>query len=231
MEGNFLRLQSTASLLTFFVTRNRLQLYGSGNLSRVVTLDVPQTIEKDLEIVDYPGFISMLDLWCTNLKLGASDAVIIFSEDVYFVKEALENDSEDKAMNEANTFIQSVPFEHSAVKRFSIGSAKQLVAANERYMTVLIDGLRTHDITVLGVVPVFVLEGQGAKRVLDPDMAKYVSSHLDTLKPMSIVPPERPRETPSKEVEVFAKKNQRFVVFLGVFVVLIIVLAILLLLR
>lgn len=197
----------------------------------MVTLDVPQSIEKDLEIVDYPGFISMLDLWCTNVKLGASDAVIVLSEDVYFVKEALESDDEDKAMLETNTFAQSVPFEHSAVKRFSIGSAKQLVAANERYMTVLIDRLRTHDITVLGVVPVFVLEGHSAKRLLDADMARYVSLHVDRLKSMSFVTPEQPRDNPSKEVEVFAKKNQRFVVFLGVFVVLIIVLAILLLLR
>lgn len=226
-----MRLQSTASLLTFFVTRNRLQLYGSGNLSRVVTLDVPETIEKDLEIVDYPGFGSTVDSWCTNLKLGASDAVIVLSEDVCFIKETRGSDDEDQATREANAFAQSVPFEHAVVKRFTTSSAHVMIAVNERYVTVLTDRLRTHDITVFCVLPAFVLEDHRTKRFLDPDMAKYISSHLNTLKPMSIVPPEHLRETPSKEVEVFAKKNQRFVVFLGVFVVLIIVLAILLLLR
>ena len=197
----------------------------------MVTLDIPQTNEKDLEIVDYPRFAAMLDAWCASLKLGASDAVLVFSEDVCFVKEAIETDDEDKVTHEANIFAQSVPFEHSAVKRFSIGSMKQLVAANERYMTVLIERLRIHDITVLGVVPVFVLEGHSAKRVLDADMARYVSMHVDTLKSMSFVTPEQPRDNPSKEVEVFAKKNQLFVILLGVFVVLIIALVLLLLLQ
>lgn len=226
-----MRLQSTASLLTFFISRNRLQFSGGGNLSRVVTLDMPQTIEKDLEIVDYPGFGSTVDSWCTNLKLGASDAVIVLSEDVCFIKETGRSDDKDQATHEANAFAQSVPFEHTVVKRFTTSTASVMIAVNERYVTVLTDRLRTHDITVLCVLPSFVLEDHRTKRLLDSDMAKYVSSHLNTLKAMSMVLPEHSRETPGKEVEVFAKKNQRFVVFLGVFVVLIIVLAILLLLR
>lgn len=197
----------------------------------MVTLDIPETIEKDLEIVDYPGFGSIVDSWCTNLKLGANDAVIVLSEDVCFIKETGENIDKDQATREADAFAQSIPFEHAVVKRFTDSGAHVMIAINERYVNVFIDRLRTHDITVLCVLPAFVLEDHRTKRVLDADMAKYISSHLNTLKTMSIMPSERPRETPSKEVEVFAQKNQRFVIFLGIFVVLIIILAILLLLR
>lgn len=231
MEGSLLTLHNSSSTLVLLIDRNRLAVYGGGNLSQVVSLDIPLTVVKDIDVVDRPAFDALIQSWLTQNKVPTADVVVVLSEATYFARDETQ-EGKDEAEKEAAAFTDSMPFEKVAMKRYPLERGYRIVCVNDAFLDTIIAALRVHDLAVVAVVPSFLLGPHGDKHVLDTEMGKYIVGHVDKLKSQSVVGPvEHGSSTTGKDVAVFAKKNQRFVVFLGVFVVLIIVLAILLLLR
>lgn len=231
MEGSLLTLHNNSSTLVLLIDTNRLQIYGGGNLSQVVSLDIPLTVVKDIDVVDRPAFDALIQSWLTQNKVPTADVVVVLSEAMYFARDVTQ-EGKDEAEKEAVAFTDSVPFEKVVTKRYPLERGYRIVCVNDALLDTVIAALRAHDLSVVAVVPSFLLGPHSGKHVLDTEMGKYIVGHADNLRTQSVVGPvEHGTSTTGKEVAVFARKNQRLVMMIGVFLVLIAILVILLILQ
>jgi hypothetical protein len=73
------------SIILLFVDRNRFQICG-GNLTGVITLDVPEAIMRDLDVAGKDGLYTLIKQWMKQYNVIGTQLVLIFSESSYFEK-------------------------------------------------------------------------------------------------------------------------------------------------
>ncbi len=216
---------SPSPLIVVFVDRNRLQFYG-GHFTTVPALDIPQTILKDLEIVNRDSLYTLVNQWLKqNAVGGGAQVMFILSAQTYFEK-TITATGESEQETEILAFYDSVPFDELTTKIIPVNNKKTAIATNKD----LVEGLR-HAFTLQGLrvvaaVPAAILGALGAKRWLDAETGSYVVKHADTIRGQSML--EKEEEAPLLGGPVPAsgagKNNQRLLVLVGVFGVLLLAL-------
>lgn len=208
------------TILVLFVDRNVFQFYGA-NLPGVVSLEIPITLLRDLEVVNVNEFYTFIKQFIKAKLLVDVQLVIIFSERSYFQKTIATSD----AMQLETTVIQffdSVPFESTLTRVYDGNAGKWAIATNKSMYEAIRQAFFLQGIITRAALPIFTLADHGTKNSLDPSMGEYVIRNIDALLRLSMTDPvDVTKELPKEQ-----KKKTNLPLLLGVFGVLIVILII-----
>lgn len=219
------------SIIVIYVDRGRLYMYG-GSLVTVAVVDIPNTIVRDLEVINKDAFYTFIRQWVKQIKAQSGQIVIVLSESTYFEKII---DSSESAFieTEASKFFDTVPFETIWTKVFPQDKMRRAVAVSKAYIDAIGQAFILQGFEVRLVIPDFALGTLSAKRMLDAQVGEYVIHSLDALTKYSftqgpgsaiseVVPPTRGATTP-------AAPNKNLPILLGAFGILLLILTVLVL--
>lgn len=114
-----------------YLDKNRFDLYNEEQ-NKIFNFDL-SNFTQNLEIINKQDLETQIKAFITNFKLSPGGIIIILSENILFVK-GLPPDTEiNQDDGQDQKFINSVPFEHVAVKTYPIEGGQLLVAANRDF--------------------------------------------------------------------------------------------------
>jgi len=88
-----------------------------------LTLDVPEAVVRDIDIVDKSGFDSLVDTFIKTKKLNSAPVWLILADGICFSKDVAETDPA-KIESEIKDFLDAVPFDKVISKRYRAGNGK-----------------------------------------------------------------------------------------------------------
>ncbi len=211
-----------------FLDRNGFYFYTAG-MDNVATCVFPETILKDLEVVDPLGMENQIKVFVTQWGIPSVDIVIILSSNVIFEKQITSGSGE---LEEINKFLDSIPFERFEKLVTVEGGNKKIFAVNKN-LTFSIEAsfikLKSSVSIILPYYPLanllqtIPIDVTTAVSILKKanDLKSYNMKHIEEVKIQKAAPDNstgRPQATPSKP------NRTRVYILGGVFAVLIIVL-------
>lgn len=218
-----------SSTIVVFVDRNRLQFYGSG-LPAVLTLDIPPTVCKDLEIINRDALYTLVNQWLKQNNLGGARLLLVLSPMTYFDK-VMTKTGESEQETEILMFYDSVPFEDLATRVLTIANRKIAFAVNRDYMDAVRHAFTLQGFQITAVIPAVVLGSLATKRWLDAEMGLYILRHMDTLRMQTLVDREDEINPGPPPIAPTAQNNPRIMTLVGVLGVLFLVLIVMIFTR
>ncbi|HUD19365.1 MAG TPA: hypothetical protein VMR81_02910 [Patescibacteria group bacterium] len=217
--------------IILFIDRNRFYLC-SGVVSNIALLDVPESILHDLEIIQKDGFYTLIKQWVKEYALIGSQLIIILSTRTYFEKLLLTAEH-DQIESDILRFFDTVPYESIWTKVYPVDKGKRAVVLNKSLYEALYQGFALQGVTEKAILPEFVLGPLAGKQTLTSEAAEYVFKNIDLLAKQSLLDIQESitASQPPRDETAVPKKKSNLQALLGVFGVLILILAILLLTR
>jgi len=220
------------TIIILFVDRNRFQLYG-GNLTGIVTLDIPETLMSDLDVVGRDGFYTFIKQLVKQYNIMGSQLVLVLSEATYFEKMF---SMTERAQIETDVlkFFDMVPFETIWTKVYATEKGKRAVAINKTLYEAIHQGFSLQGLPTKAVIPAFALGSYSSKRIMDHELGEYVMKNLDSLIKQSLLDSQElslvvPQE--KKEERVVSKKSSNLPLLVGVLAVIFIILVIVIIMQ
>ena len=210
-----------------FIHRNRFQLYG-GNLTGIVTLEVPDGVLRDMEVIQKDSLYTLIKQWVKQYALLGSELVIVFSTATYFEK-LFPAGEHEQTEHDILKFFETVPYEFIWTKVYSMDKGKRAVACNKTFYETIHQGFSLQGVPTKAVIPSFALGTLSGKTALDAELIQYILKNLDNLTRQSLLDVQELGFTPvaeSKELVASAKKKTNLPLLLGVFGLLIVVLVV-----
>jgi len=208
-----------------FIHRNRFQLYG-GNLTGIVTLEVPDSVLRDMEVIQKDGLYTLIKQWVKQYALSGSELVIVFSSATYFEK-LFPAGEREQTEHDILKFFETVPYESIWTKVYSADKGKRAVACNKTFYETIHQGFSLQGVPTKAVIPSFALGALSGKIALDAELIQFILKNLDNLTKQSLLDTQELGFTPASESKgptVPAKKRSNLPLLVGVFGLLIVVL-------
>lgn len=203
-----------------FFTEKGIQFASSP--STVVSLNLPATVYRDLEIQDKNAFKAALDDFIAKNKITPSEVVLILSETTYFEQE-IKTTNRVTAESEAQKFLEIIPFNLVDLKVFPFAGGFKAVAINRDIHQFLSECLKLDGFQLGGVYPISAFPQMSSKSGLNPELIKYIlktTSSVKSLNFLSIAPASGPQTKLSTDVQ----ERKTEIALISVFAVLLIIL-------
>lgn len=191
--------------------------FASGN-GKMLSLDLPPTVFRDLEIISRDALNQLMQGLIQTQKLAPSALVLIFSEATYFEKDLAEAAQPDSP--EVTEFAESVPFDRVLARAYPLASGSKVIAMNRDLYDAVRDAFIASGFKVHSVVPAYVLRLLGISK-LDETSARQLLKRADELKPYTIVSLHQAALSLQEKEEELAKKHTPLI--LGFFLVFLVV--------
>lgn len=218
-----------SSLTIVFVGRNQLQFFGMhGNT--IVSLDVPETLVRDMAVVDRPGLEKHIEAALTRENGPIGPLVLILAESVYFSTVIAETD-EIKVEAATQQFFDSVPFTSVMKKTYPQERGIAAVAINKELIEVLTGVFTRLGYSIAGIIPSFVLGASGGKQALDEELAIAVGKNLSIIAKFRLDEGKEFSAGADKALSLGMQKSRHLLVLVAVFALLLIVLLVVVTLR
>jgi hypothetical protein len=219
------------SILIAFLNRNTLQLFG-GNLTGIVTIEIPETILRDGEVVSADGAYTVIKQTVKQYMLAGTQLFLILSELTYSEK-LFSPVQTTQLENEILGFFSVVPYESLLTRVYETEKGKRAVAVNRALYEAIRQGFSLQGIPIKAIIPACVLGPNGSKHVLDSSMVNEVLKNIDGFTRQSLldVQEQTANIVRHEEAAPAAKKKSQLPLLLGVFGVLIVVLVIVVLMQ
>lgn len=217
--------------ILIFLTRGGISFFEpKANLS--VTLTIPETMVKDLEVVDASGLSAWIAGFLDKEKLGPALALIVLAEAISFTKD-VEPGEESRSGVLVQDFTDSVPLESPEVRVFKTQGFDKLVAVNSRYYQVLVETLTAKGFSVAGVVPGSIIPEVAAATTLSLDITKKILEGFDKYRFQNFIDISEVNSQvqTAPVITTNAPKGSRIYVLVGIFILGAIILVLLLTLR
>lgn len=216
--------------ILIFLSRNRV-LFFEPKSGFTKELDIPNTIMKDLEIVDANGFANLIGSFVDNEKLNSGKVVIVVSESISFIKEIAFSDGNKKGII-VQDFTDTIPLEFPEVKVFRTSKLYKVVGVNPKYYQVLTEVMVSKGFPVVGIIPGGVIPEVGPADGLTIETAQKILENYDNVKSQNFMDAGAEVEVASQPIITTGKpKGNTIYVLIGVFVIAAIALVALILLR
>lgn len=161
-----------------FLDKNQLFVYdGNG----VLKLDIPETIIRDVDIIDKSGFDSLVDTFIKTKKLNPTQVWLILADGVCFSKDVTQTDSV-KIEGEIKDFLESVPFDQVLSKRYRAQQGVRVIATNLEYVEAITEIFEREEFVMEGIIPGAVFPGFNVKKVLDANFARYILENKNLMR-------------------------------------------------
>lgn len=163
-----------------YLERTGITIY-SPTLSDVAKFAFPETLVRDLEIIDLKTLNAELAGFLTQLALPVGDATIIVAQSCYFVQEIISKAAAAKAEAESPTpetstgsldvdptksptnraleeaqrqdFIKAIPFADVFSSIITINKHRYIIALNREFYDPIVKILEAHHLTVIRIIP------------------------------------------------------------------------------
>ena len=209
-----------------YVDRTCLYYYG-GNIHAPLTLQPPQTVYSDMEIIDADQLKNLIFDFVKTNKIQQCPMALFFSAQTCFLKDLLKTMAPEEFETQKNEFIGYVPFN----KVLSIVSAQKkdantIIAINRELAYTLRDIFSKLAFEVEMIVPSFALFGD-QQPVFDVNTAQNIVKHYSSLGKVSFPLVEQEPIIKSEDQDEFKEQKQskmRLYLMLGGFIVLILIL-------
>lgn len=153
-----------------FLDRNRISVYDANN---VLKLDIPETVVRDVDILDKTGFDGLVDSFIKSKKLDPGRLWIILSDDICFSQDISDSDPA-KLENDIRDFLETIPFDQIISKRFKAQTGVRVIATNLELVEAIIEIFDRNGFSTEVVTPTAIFPGYSTKKELDPGLARFV---------------------------------------------------------
>jgi hypothetical protein len=236
--------------IILFIDRFGFGIYQDSIIS-IPKFNFTQDLVSNLDVVDKDKLTELISTFIQVNKIAPSSLAAILSDDIIYIKDLasptqkpapgqtiakpdLIDDKEHE--DDVKNFLEDVPFEDVLAKVIKTGTINRIVAVNKDLVMGTIDVFINKGSTLEAVVPAFMY-GQNVNFTsgLTSENAKSILGNLETLKSGNLLTdPEKAAMSLGLENQLgtspvtFAKKprNIRQYILVGVFVLLLIVLAV-----
>lgn len=192
----------------FLIDRQRIQIGFDG---KIFSLDFPETIIKDLEVIDKKLLISQIKDFVLKNKISLDGTFVMLTSDVCFL-----GDPNDK------NYVSSLPFEDPV----GIIIGNQYVATNRSFYGSFVDAVVACGGTVRVVAPIFAAKEMVGKDDLDVAIVKFVISNGAFYLKNSFTQTSMPQISNEVKEVPKTKTNRRQYILIGIFIVLLVILVI-----
>lgn len=216
------------SILLVFIDRLGIQLYG-GNLQSIISVQIPDSIIHDLEIVSRDSLYSLIKQWVKQYSIVGSQIVFIFSESMY-VDKIFVISQQSQIETDILKYFELVPYESIWSKVFPAKNGKRAVAFNKALYEGIHQGFLLQGLPTKCVIPAFALGEFETQHTLDLKMASYVLENLVELSKLSLIDGQDSSivysSPPSAGATETDKKKSSLPMLLSIFGVLLLVLGV-----
>ncbi|KKU95751.1 MAG: hypothetical protein UY27_C0009G0014 [Candidatus Gottesmanbacteria bacterium GW2011_GWA1_48_13] len=212
--------------IVVYLDKMRVQWYQHRDAA-VVSTDVPEALVHDGDVVDRLGFQTGIRSAIGQHKFTPGPVAIVVSQELCYWQEVTGDEKEKEAQTQQ--FLETVPYDATLSRRYVVNAKDVVVALPKELTDALRQTLGQEGFAALLVVPSLLLGQESAKRWLDAGMGKYVVTHADSLVAQNILGGEEESYAAiSASHPLVPKYQQRLVLLVGIFAILVIVLAFLL---
>ena len=212
--------------IVVYLDKMRVQWYQHRDAA-VVSTDVPEALVRDGDVVDRLGFQTGIRSAIGQHKFTPGPVAIVVSQELCYWQEVTGDEKEKEAQTQQ--FLETVPYDATLSRRYVVNAKDVVVALPKELTDALRQTLGQEGFAALLVVPSLLLGQESAKRWLDAGMGKYVVTHADSLVAQNILGGEEESYAAiSASHPLVPKYQQRLVLLVGIFAILVIVLAFLL---
>lgn len=213
-----------------YIDRTNLYYYG-GNVHTPVAFPFPKTAVNDMEIISETELTTQIEEWIKAHKIEPTQTILLLSNSVYFQKEIPPDTPMDKQTEMKKQFIDNVPFNDTHLQEIQVAKSTLLVAINTEFVYAIRDIFHSFGFNIEAIAPVAEIYG------LQPISSFSVTVAQDALKKITksngfpLHPVEENPSSQSEDPLPQPQSNHRLFIMLGVFIILIGILAIVYLTR
>ena len=209
-------------MIVVYIDRNALTLY-RGDREAVGLLRIPETIVRDLEVLDKDTLYGLISGWIQGINISASDLVCILGQSVYYAKE-LSGADKQATEDEALAFFESIPFDSIHSRIYSAEKGKRAIAVNAALCDAIQKAFTLQGFHVRAIVPVGVMGNMSTKQGLDGELGSWTVKNMELVAHQSIVAGQ-PQGEAALEGGTAHKKSQLPLLlgFLGILVLFLII--------
>ena len=204
-----------------FLDKNRIFVYDGNGILR---LDIPETVIRDVDIIDKSGFDSLVDTFIKTRKLDSAQVWLVLADGICFSKDVIETDPL-KIEGEIKDFLEAVPFDKVISKRYRAGGGIRVIATNLEYVEAVIEIFEKEGFVTEGIVPGAMFPGFNTKKVPDADFARYILENKNLMR-MGNMLTKVTLPSNTHETTETPKKSKLLLYLISGFVILLIILVV-----
>lgn len=217
--------------ILIFLTRGEMLFFEPQN-GFAKSLSIPETVVKDLEVIDPGGLSTLIASFLDREKVSPSLALIVLAEAISFSKD-IQAGEESRNGVLVQDFTDSVPLESPEVKVFQAQGASRLIAVNLKHYQVLMEILTAKGFSVAGVIPGSIIPEVGAAATISLGVAGRILESFDKYRFQNFINAAEinSQVQPPAVITTAAPKGSRIYILVGVFLLGAVILLALLFLR
>lgn len=212
-----------------FLAKDRLDFFNHSS-SLLIQLALPPSAVRFQEVVNAVILGDQIASFVTQNNIPVSQLFIILSDEyIYFKNFPVEESGQQDKTQEIAQFTQSVPFESVGKKIIKSQAGTLLIAANQDIYLAIKNSFEKIGFSVIGVIPGFAITSN--IQALDESIYNLTISKINGLKEYNFISDDssnvsegKTNHEPVKETKNPATK--RLYVFIGAFILLIVILLI-----
>lgn len=234
--------------IILFIDRNGFSVY-QDILANITKFNFTPDLVVNLDVVNKEQFASLISTFIQVNKIVGSSLAVILSDNVIYIRDLVnpqkpipeqslktDSDGDKEHKDEVQNFLENVPFEEVLAKVIKTGNVDRIVAVNKDLAMTIINAFVDKGSSIEAITPSFIF-GQNANFTagLTLDNVKIILEDVETLKSGNLLTNQE-RIVPSQNLESGLKnlptsevkkpKNLRQYILIGVFAVLLIILAV-----
>lgn len=218
-----------------FLDRNRFDFYVDG-AQNVLSFPFLETIINAMDVINPQELENQIKAFVQQSGINPANIMIILSPNVVFEKDIQAADIQS-VEHEIEKFKDSIPFENIYTQSFPLQQNVRIVAVSRDLCDAVKNSFEKLGFSIGAIVSYFALGPQISNmQALDAEVAKQIVKNLDTLKhySFSIEKTITNAESPAvskKSPQTSNKIPLRLYLMIGVFILLLVILAVLFLTR
>ncbi len=177
--------QQAGKPVLFFLETTQLSVYAPHILNGV-SFPFPDGIIRNMEIIDSQKLFEFIQYVIDSQKLHDANVLVVYGQSLYFEKRVPVS-TEEKIEEERKRFCHDTPFDRVASKDYKVSGEVSLVSINSDFYDSLKQACTRAEITVIGVIPQFLLAASLPKSGMTPQAVKNILAKLDSFKEQAIV--------------------------------------------
>lgn len=233
--------------LIIFIDRFGFAVY-QDLLTNIPKFSFTPDLVSNLDVVNKAQFLNLIITFIQINKMVPSSILIILSDNIIYIKDLVNSvpkaalppgvksdaGSEKYKDEDVQAFLEDVPFEDVMAKVLKMTNGARVVAVNKDLVISIVEAFRSKGFTVEGVVPAFIYSQRANFATgLTMENVKIVLEDSENLKVNNLLADQEKLVLPVLQSEVKAQvsegkksQNLRQYILIGVFVTLLVILAV-----
>lgn len=135
----------------------KLYFFGSNITDRILSLNFPPNVIKDLEVINPDQIYILIKAFCEFYKISPCRLIMIASEAVCFDK-IIQKIEDENSFEFLQNFLDNVPFEKTVSGVFKVNKETKIIALNKDLFSAFKKAFELQKYTVDSIVPEFVVK-------------------------------------------------------------------------